>query len=115
MASSSSTRRIVVGGTGGRHASTRAEAITDLLDSKVRGERAPVAQRIEHPPPKRGAAGSIPAGRANLRSPAIARELRSQRQNSLAYNHVAQCESIRAALARLPNRLRRAKSNGILT
>jgi hypothetical protein len=24
---------------------------------------APVAQRIEHPPPKRGAAGSIPAGR----------------------------------------------------
>src|SRR3954447_10919442 len=25
---------------------------------------APVAQRIEHPPPKRGAAGSIPAGRA---------------------------------------------------
>jgi hypothetical protein len=29
---------------------------------------APVAQRIEHPPPKRGAAGSIPAGRASLRS-----------------------------------------------
>jgi hypothetical protein len=27
---------------------------------------APVAQRIEHPPPKRGAAGSIPAGRATL-------------------------------------------------
>src|SRR5712671_3672887 len=27
---------------------------------------APVAQRIEHPPPKRGAAGSIPAGRANI-------------------------------------------------
>ena len=29
---------------------------------------APVAQRIEHPPPKRGAAGSIPAGRATFRS-----------------------------------------------
>jgi hypothetical protein len=28
------------------------------------GKIAPVAQRIEHPPPKRGAAGSIPAGRA---------------------------------------------------
>ncbi len=28
---------------------------------------APVAQRIEHPPPKRGAAGSIPAGRATFR------------------------------------------------
>ena len=27
---------------------------------------APVAQRIEHPPPKRGAAGSIPAGRATF-------------------------------------------------
>src|SRR5207247_2876433 len=27
---------------------------------------APVAQRIEHPPPKRGAAGSIPAGRASF-------------------------------------------------
>ena len=27
---------------------------------------APVAQRIEHPPPKRGAAGSIPAGRTTF-------------------------------------------------
>src|SRR5262245_44491252 len=38
-------------------------------------DRAPVAQRIEHPPPKRGAASSILAGRANLRS-GTPRELR---------------------------------------
>jgi hypothetical protein len=35
---------------------------------------APVAQRIEHPPPKRGAAGSIPAGRATRQSLNIFRD-----------------------------------------
>ena len=40
---------------------TRNEATVNYRDTVA---FAPVAQRIEHPPPKRGAAGSIPAGRA---------------------------------------------------
>ena len=44
---------------------TRTKA-TKARYTKVSSPLAPVAQRIEHPPPKRGAAGSIPAGRATF-------------------------------------------------
>ena len=51
----------VAGERRGRPADATEGATTGRLEND---QHAPVAQRIEHPPPKRGAAGSIPAGRA---------------------------------------------------